>query len=100
MQLEDSKKRVTSEDGSDTFQRAISLLDMEPNEVGQLCHCFRDGELVSQHFDQCPLLKINPLNCTSNIHLDPKVCTHASQCRSNMHSPSNNKRYIAIPDPN
>jgi activating signal cointegrator complex subunit 3 len=47
IQLEDSKRRVASEDGSSTFQRTISLLDMEPNEVGQFCHCFRDGELVS-----------------------------------------------------
>lgn len=30
------------------FQRTISLLDMEPKEVGQLCHCSRDGELVSE----------------------------------------------------
>lgn len=47
VQLEDSKKRVISEDSSSTFQRALSLLDMEPDEVGQLCHCFRDGGLVS-----------------------------------------------------
>ena len=40
-------KRIAIEDGSSTFQRTISLLDMVPNEVGQLCHCFRDGELVS-----------------------------------------------------
>lgn len=45
-QLEE-QKRVVSDDECSTFQRAISLLDMEPNEVGQLCHCFRDGELVS-----------------------------------------------------
>lgn len=42
-QLED-RKRVASE--NEPFQRAISLLDMEPNEVGQLCHSFKDGELV------------------------------------------------------
>jgi len=54
--LEDQK--VASEDGYSTLDRAISLLDMEPNEVGQLCHCFRDGELIQKFVRFLPRVEV------------------------------------------
>ena len=54
--LEDS--RVASEAGYNTFERAISLLDMEPNEVGQLCHCFRDGALIQKFVRMLPRVEV------------------------------------------
>eukprot|EP00804_Cyclotella_cryptica_P005774 CCRYP_000100-RC/>CCRYP_000100-RC protein AED:0.06 eAED:0.06 QI:2796/1/1/1/0.9/0.76/21/2629/1339 len=54
-QLED-QRRVASED--EPFQLAISLLDMEPNEVGQLCHCFRDGELIQKYVRMLPNVEV------------------------------------------
>ncbi|KAL7542850.1 hypothetical protein ACHAXR_012148 [Thalassiosira sp. AJA248-18] len=55
--LEES--RVASESGYNTFERAISLLDMEPNEVGQLCHCFRDGALIQKFVRMLPRVEVS-----------------------------------------
>ncbi|KAL7520340.1 hypothetical protein ACHAWX_005064 [Stephanocyclus meneghinianus] len=55
-QLED-RKRVASE--NEPFQRAISLLDMEPNEVGQLCHSFKDGELIQKFVRMLPRVEVS-----------------------------------------
>mmetsp|Transcript_22044 Transcript_22044/g.47942 ORF Transcript_22044/g.47942 Transcript_22044/m.47942 type:complete len:2140 (-) Transcript_22044:37-6456(-) len=55
--LEDSK--VASGDGYNTFERAISLLDMEPTEVGQLCHCFRDGALIQKFVRMLPRVEVS-----------------------------------------
>ena len=59
--LEDSK--VSSEQGYDTFERAISLLDMEPNEVGQLCRCFRDGAMIQKFVRMLPRVEV-----TCSVH--------------------------------
>jgi len=55
--LEDSK--VASEGGYNTFERAVSLLDMEPNEVGQLCRCFRDGALIQKCVRMLPRVEVS-----------------------------------------
>ena len=54
--LEDHK--VASEEGYNSFERAVSLLDMEPNEVGQLCHCFRDGALIQKYVRMLPRIDV------------------------------------------
>ena len=55
--LEDS--RVGSEQGYDTLERAVSLLDMEANEVGELCHCFRDGALIQKFVRMLPRVDVS-----------------------------------------
>jgi len=55
--LEES--RVASEGGYNTFERAVSLLDMEPNEVGQLCRCFRDGALIQKFVRMLPRVEVS-----------------------------------------
>jgi hypothetical protein len=54
--LEDS--RVGSEQGYDTLERAVSLLDMEANEVGELCRCFRDGALIQKFVRMLPRVDV------------------------------------------
>ena len=51
-------QKVASEEGYNTFERAISLLDMEPKEVGELCHCFRDGELIQKFVRMLPRVEV------------------------------------------
>ena len=55
--LEDSK--VSSGGGYNTFERAISLLDMEPNEVGQLCRCFKDGAMIQKFVRMLPRVEVS-----------------------------------------
>ena len=57
MALEDS--RVGSEQGYDTLERAVSLLDMEAKEVGELCHCFRDGALIQKFVRMLPRVDVS-----------------------------------------
>ena len=59
--LEDTK--VTSEMGYDTFDRAVSLLDMEAKEVGQLCHCSKDGNLIQNFVRMLPRIDVS-----CNVH--------------------------------
>jgi len=71
--LEDS--RVASEEGYNTFERAISLLDMEPNEVGQLCRCFRDGAMIQKFVRMLPRVEVSctvhPITkSTLRFHID------------------------------
>ena len=54
--LEDSR---IAEGGYNTFERVISLLDMEPKEVGQLCHCFRDGALIQKFVRMLPRVEVS-----------------------------------------
>ena len=54
--LEES--RVASETGYDALERAVSLLDMEPNEVGQLCRCFKDGRLIQKYVRMLPRVEV------------------------------------------
>ena len=42
-----------------TFERALSLLEMDPDEVGQLCHCFRDGKLIKKHVRYLPKVDVS-----------------------------------------
>lgn len=49
--LEDSR---VSSDGYDTLERALSLLDLEPNEVGQLCRCFKEGGMIQKFVRMLP----------------------------------------------
>jgi activating signal cointegrator complex subunit 3 len=46
--------RVGSEEGYDTLERALSLLDMEANEVGEFCRCFRHGALIQKFIRMLP----------------------------------------------
>ena len=55
--LEDT--RVATEKGYDTFERAVSLLDMEAKEVGQLCHCFKDGSLIQKFVRILPRIDVS-----------------------------------------
>ena len=55
--LEDS--RVGCEEGYDTLERAVSLLDMEANEVGELCRCFRDGALIQKFVRMLPRVDVS-----------------------------------------
>jgi len=55
--LEDS--RVSSEEGYNTLERAISLLDMDKDEVGQLCRCFRDGALIQKFVRMLPRVEVS-----------------------------------------
>ena len=55
--LEDT--RVATEKGYDTFERAVSLLDMEAKEVGQLCHCFKDGNLIQKFVRILPRIEVS-----------------------------------------
>lgn len=59
--LEDT--RVGSEEGYGTLERVIELLDMDPKEVGELCHCFRDGALIQKFARFLPRV-----NVTFTIH--------------------------------
>lgn len=55
--LEDS--RVAAEEGYNTLERAVSLLDMEKDEVGQLCRCFRDGALIQKFVRMLPRVEVS-----------------------------------------
>lgn len=55
--LEDS--RVGSEEGYDTLERALSLLDMEANEVGEFCRCFKDGALIQKFVRMLPRVDVS-----------------------------------------
>jgi activating signal cointegrator complex subunit 3 len=43
-------RNIGAENGYDTFEAALSLLDMQHQEVGQLCHAQKDGGRKIQRF--------------------------------------------------
>jgi activating signal cointegrator complex subunit 3 len=55
--LEDS--RVGCEEGYDTLERAVSLLDMGAKEVGELCRCQRDGALIQKFVRMLPRVDVS-----------------------------------------
>jgi replicative superfamily II helicase len=52
-------ERVASDEGYNTFERTLSLLDMEASEVGQLCHCFRDGDMIQKFVRMLPNVEVD-----------------------------------------
>ncbi|KAL7455807.1 hypothetical protein ACHAWC_007346, partial [Mediolabrus comicus] len=56
-------EKVTSEEGYTTFEQTLSLLDLVPEEVGQMCRCFRDGALIQKKIRLLPRVK-----CTCSVH--------------------------------
>eukprot|EP00984_Skeletonema_dohrnii_P009199 scaffold3511_cov144-Skeletonema_dohrnii-CCMP3373.AAC.8 len=56
-------EKVSSEEGYTTFEKTVSLLDLVPEEVGQMCHCFRDGALIQKKIRLLPRVK-----CTCTVH--------------------------------
>ncbi len=61
MPLEDLQ--VESKEGYDTLECALSLLDVEANEVGEFCCCFRDGVLMQKFVRMLP-----SVNESCNVH--------------------------------
>jgi len=49
-----NKKTETS-----SFDAALALLDMQPDEVGQLCHWFKGGERVKHFIEMLPRVNIS-----------------------------------------
>lgn len=45
--------------GYDTFEYTISLLDMQPSEVGQLCHWSKGGKKVQSLIEMLPYVEID-----------------------------------------
>lgn len=51
-------RKLGEQAGYDSFEAAISLLDMQPKEVGQLCHWNRGGDKIYRFVSYLPRLEM------------------------------------------
>jgi len=68
-ELKDNVLRLIEDNshGSDSFNSAISLLDMQPKEVGELCRSAKDGHKIQKLIRTMPRL---------DVHCDIQPVTH------------------------
>jgi len=52
-------RKIGAEAGYDSFEAALSLLDMQPKEVGQLCHWSQGGAKVQRLVTMLPRLEVD-----------------------------------------